>query len=248
MYKKPILTLTIIIFILLTITACRLPFINITTGSGSLTSRTYDVSGFNAIQLDGAGELIITQGDKEALEIEAEDNIIDSLTVEVRNGTLVIGFTEKPWRNTIIPTRTTTYTLSVKELTQITINGAGSVKNASLETSSLAINFNGAGQAKLDDLSADSLSIRLLGTGTIAVSGKVASQVIEIDGAGDYQGADLMTESTTVSIDGLGNAIVWATENLDVTINGSGSVSYYGSPHVTQEISGLGDVNHRGDK
>jgi len=248
MQNKRILSLSIIIILVLSLTACQLPFINVVRGSGSFVSKSYAVSAFDAVQLDGAGKLIIIQGEEESLEIEAEDNLIDQLTVEVENGTLAIGFKEKPWHTTIIPTHLITYTLTIKDLRQITINGASDVALAALQTDSLAVTINGAAQVRINDLLADSLSIKLIGAGNIVISGQALTQNIEIDGAGNVQADDLMTDSTVVEIDGLGNASVWAGKELDIVINGGGSVSYFGSPTVSQEINGLGDVNPRGEK
>lgn len=248
MQNRRILSLSILLISVLSLTACQLPFINVVRGSGSFISKSYEVSAFDAVQLDGAGKLIITQGSEESLEIQAEDNLIDQLTVEVENGTLTIGFKEKPWRTTIIPTRVITYTLTLKDLSRLTINGASDVDLASLQTDSLAVIINGAAQVRINDLLADSLSVRLIGTGNIVTSGQAGAQNIEIDGAGNVQADDLKTDSTVVEIDGLGNASVWAAKTLEVVINGGGSVSYFGSPTVSQEINGLGDVNPRGEK
>ena len=238
----------ILIITVLVLSACRLPFVDVTRGSGNLVTETREVSGFNEVQLDGAGRLVITQGETESLEIEAEDNIIDELTSGVQGQTLELGFEEQLWRNNVIPTRGITYTLTVIDLTAITFNGAGDLEMESLDTSSLELVINGAGQINLDELTADSLSVQVSGTGSIDISGQVSSQSVTIDGAGNYEAGDLQTSSTTVDINGLGNGTVWVTESLDVTIDGGGTLNYYGSPSVTQEINGVGDINNRGEK
>jgi len=71
---------------------------------------------------------------------------------------------------------------------------------------------------------------------------------VRLDGAGNYQGADLASRSTAIEINGLGNGIVRASETLHITINGGGTVSYYGSPQVSQSITGLGDIKNLGEK
>lgn len=232
----------------LVLSACRLPFLDVVRGSGNLVTESREVSGFNQVRLDGAGRLVITQGKTEALEIEAEDNIIDELTSEVQGQTLVLGFQDQPWRTSVIPTQGITYTLTVIDLAGITFNGAGDLEMESLDTDALELGINGAGQIDLNQLSADSLTVKIIGTGTISIGGQVSSQTVTIDGAGNYQAGDLQTRSTEINIAGLGNGTVWATETLDITIDGSGSLNYYGTPKVTQEINGLGDINNRGEK
>jgi len=242
--RKLFLVLTLIL-VGFSLSACQFTVIR---GSGNLVTESRDVSDFDKVQLDGAGRLFITQGDEETLEIEAEDNIIEKLTSEVQNGTLVLGYDEKPWRTTVIPTNGITYTLTVKDMTGLTFNGAGDLEMAALETTSLDVEINGAGQLTIDELTAERMMVHIAGASTISVSGQVVSQDIVIDGTGNYKAEDLKTESSSIEINGIGNGIVWATDSLEININGGGSVNYYGSPSVTQDINGLGDINNRGEK
>ena len=234
-----------LILVGLSLTACQFTVIR---GTGNLVTEQREVSGFDKVRLDGAGRLFITQGDEESLEIEAEDNIIDKLTSDVQGSTLVLGYEEKPWRTTVIPTNGITYTLTVKDLTGLTFNGAGDLEMDALQTTSLDVEINGAGQLTIDELTAEDLMVHIAGASTISVSGQVSSQEVIIDGTGNYKAEDLKTESTSMDINGIGNGIVWATDSLEININGGGTVNYYGSPSVTQDINGLGDINNRGEK
>ena len=249
MKKNPLISIPFLALSIFILSACQfLPWVNIVRGSGNLTAETRPVSGFNAIRLDGAGRLLISQGMTESLEIQAEDNLIDELTSQVEGGTLVLGHQERRWRKSILPTRPIVYTLVVTDLAKLTLNGAGDIDLQSLQTDALVLEINGAGNFEITDLTAESLSVNLAGTGSITVSGVVAEQEVSLDGAGSYQAGDLQTRSTAIEINGLGSGTVWATETLEISINGGGSVSYYGSPNVSQEITGLGDVRNLGEK
>ncbi len=245
MKTKKIFSVLALVLVGLSLSACQFTVIR---GSGNLVSESREVSGFGKVRLDGAGRLFITQGEEESLEIEAEDNLMDKLTSDVEDGTLVLGYEEKPWRTTVIPTNGITYTLTVKDLTGVTFNGAGDLEMAALETSSLDVEINGAGQLSIDELTAENLMVHIAGTSTISVSGQVSTQEVVIDGAGNYKAEDLKTESTSIEINGIGNAIVWAIDTLEINIDGGGTVNYYGTPSVTQDINGLGDINNRGEK
>lgn len=249
MKKNPIISIPFLVLSIFILSACQFfPWVRVVRGSGNLTAESRPVSGFNAIRLDGAGRLVITQGTTESLEIQAEDNLINELTSQVEGSTLVLGYQDRPWRKSVIPTRPIVYNLVVTDLAKLTLNGAGDFDLQSLQTEALVLEINGAGNFKIVDLTADSLSINLAGTGSITVSGVVSKQEVILDGAGGYQAGDLQTRSTTIEINGLGSGTVWVTETLDISITGGGSVSYYGSPNVTQEITGLGDVKNLGEK
>jgi len=248
MNKKALLSITTLIIGSLLLSACSVFGFNVTRGSGTLTTQSRDVSSFDAVQINGAGELLIIQGETESLEIQAEDNIIDELTSDVQENTLVLGYRDSFLRNTIIPTERITYTLTMTELSQVTINGAASMDIDSLETGSLALIINGAGNISINQLLADNLNVEISGTTTIEIGGQTSQQTVTIDGAGNYRADDLQTSSTTININGLGNATVWATETLNISIDGGGNLRYYGSPNVTQEINGVGDIDNLGEK
>lgn len=248
MNRKMLLSVSLLVIGSLFLSACAITGFNVTRGSGDLITESRNVSGFSRVQIDGAGELVIIQGDSESLEIQAEDNIIGDLTSDVRGGTLVLGYQDKFLRNTIIPTERITYTLTIVDLSEVTINGAADMEVDSLETDALTLNINGAGKVSIDELMADNLNVQISGTATIEIAGQVAQQSITIDGAGNFEAGDLATSSTTVDINGLGNATVWVTEILDISIDGGGNVRYYGSPNVTQDINGVGDIDNLGEK
>jgi len=73
--------------VVLLLGACICP---VTRGSGKITTQSRDVSGFDQVSLGGSGELTITQGDKDSLTIEAEDNVMRRIETEVKGDTLFI--------------------------------------------------------------------------------------------------------------------------------------------------------------
>ena len=88
MNKRCIYTLSVLTLTALLLSACG---IDVVTGSGHLATETRSVSGFDQVELAIRGELIITQGDQESLEIEAEDNLLDYIETTTYGDTLVIG-------------------------------------------------------------------------------------------------------------------------------------------------------------
>jgi hypothetical protein len=233
---------------LVILSACQIPLINTVRGSGNVVSEVRDVEGFTKIQLDGIGNLYITQGGKESLEIQAEDNILPTLTSEIRGETLVLGFEKQNWSRNVIPTEGINYYLNVIDLEEITFNGLGDMEAQNLTTSNLTIEIIGAGNINIADLNANQLTIKISGAGSIEINGEVDSQKVTIDGTGGYKAANLKTRSTIIDINGLGNSTIWATDILDISVDGGGSIDYYGSPSITQEINGLGDITSLGEK
>ena len=192
---------------------------SITKGSGQVTTETRQVAGFTKVELSGTGELTIEKTGTESLTISAEDNILPLLTSEVSGDTLVLG--TKP-NAEIVPSKPITYSLTVKDLTGLSVSGSGNVRAS--------------------DLTTDSLSSKISGSGTITASGTVGAQDLDISGSGGYRAEQLTSRSVKARISGSGNASVLVSDTLDVTISGSGTLTYSGDPNVTQEISGSGKL------
>ena len=248
MKRNHLLILSLLVIASFTLSACHLSFASVVTGSGNVTSESREISGVDAVELNGVGRLKIIQGGTESLEIEAEDNILEELTSDVSAGTLTLGYEEHFWRKSVIPTEEIIYTLTVINLTEVTINGAGDLKIDDLETTGLEITINGTGKIEIDNLTADNLTVQISGAASIELAGQVSDQTVNIDGTGSYHAGDLQSQSASVKIQGLGSARVWAVEVLSITINGSGSVNYYGSPELSQKINGLGEITRLGEK
>lgn len=212
--------------------------IGVVRGSGDMENEEREVSGFDEIQFTGIGNLIIEQGDKEALVVEADDNIIGLIETEVRGDVLHIGF--KRGVN-IVPTSRIKFHLTVKDLNRIDLSGLGDIDCDKFETDSLKFNISGSGNIDFE-IVAESIETNVSGLGDINLSGKVDSHKIQISGSGKYDAEELESKDCEVELTGLGSATVNVSGDLKIDINGVGNVYYKGDPHVSQHISGLGRI------
>ncbi|HWQ46395.1 MAG TPA: head GIN domain-containing protein [Longilinea sp.] len=221
--------------------------IYMTTGSGTLVEENRSVSNVEAVQFTSVGQLTIVQGDSESLVVEAEDNIISHITTEMEGSTLVIGFDDGA-DNMVTPTRMITYTLTVTDLHDIELSGAGNISMDELTADDVTIRLSGAGNIDIGTLTATTITVSLPGAGNISINGTVNEEELELSGFGNYNAHDLQASVANVNVSGAGNASVWVTDTLNVGISGAGSVEYYGTPDITQSISGVGVLNSRGNK
>ncbi len=201
------------------------------------------VENFKKINFLGGGRLIIIEGDEEYLLIEASRKDLENIRTEVVDNTLEIRQTEWWWGS---GWNNPNYTLAVKDIDEININGAAEVKSEALLVENLRIVNNGA--AKLEaNILANEVEVILNGAGQIVLSGKTDNLTVRIAGLGEYQGRDLLTNEARISVSGAGKAEVSTREGLDINISGAGSIDYWGDPRISQNISGLGNVSRKGD-
>jgi hypothetical protein len=178
------------------------------------------VSGFDEVELRGAGNLSIEQTGSESLTVEAEEDVLPKLTTEVVNDRLIIG--PKPG-TTVRTTAPINYKLTVEALNALEVSGAGDVEAEGINTDRLAVTIGGAGNVK--------------------AGGEADKQEIDISGSGAYRAENLESKEAKIGVSGAGSAIVNASERLDATVSGAGSVEYVGDPTVKQDVSGAGRVS-----
>ena len=235
-------------------TACISPFSpRLIRGSGNVIVEDRDVSGFDKIAIAGVGRIILTQGEKESLSIETDDNLMEYIKTEVKGDTLEIDFTDdivlsRGGRDVLDPSEGFTFRISVIELEEVSVSGAADIQAEKLKTDRFSVSFSGAGDIKIDDLNAGRLNVFVSGAGDVEMAGKVDYQEIRLSGFGRYDGFDLESQEADVTISGAGGANLWVTDFLSVTISGAGDVEYYGDPNVDPEISGVGRIQGLGEK
>ena len=234
---------------LISITACGSNTIwnsrDVITGSGNVITESREVSGFNGISHTGIGRVIITQGDTESLTIQADDNLMEYITSEVKNDTLELGFDENVRFDS---TSSITFTVGAIGIAEIGTTGTGSIELDELGTKNLHILKTGTGSISIGSLTATDLVVNADGTGKIEIAGTVVNQELDLKGTGNYDAPDLESQTADVGVTGTGSVVLWVLDSLDVEIVGISKVSYYGSPDVTQDITGTGSLTSLGEK
>ena len=216
-------------------------------GSGNLASERREIGEVSRVELQGTGDLEVRFGDNYALEITADDNLLEYLETTTTGNTLVIRTREN---TNITPSEGIRYTLTAPFLEAVSIQGIGNVSIPEMETNYLTLEISGMGDIEINSLAAIELECRINGMGNIKIgSGKVERVILAINGSGNIDVENVESEQVDISIPGAGNVRAWATESLYVTIAGSGQVDYYGSPEETSiSTPGSGSVNELGEK
>jgi hypothetical protein len=203
------------------------------------------VSGFTRVVFAAFGQLTIQQGDAESLTIRTSDNLLplirttisgDVLTIDVPDQVRFSGFPQA------------TFTLTVRDVNALSLNGVGSILAQGLNSPNLNLSQEGAGTISVSGLTTDNLVVELNGTGDIAVAGTAQTQTATVSGAGNYLAGDLRSETVTVTLQGVGDVTVWATTALNANLSGVGTLNYWGSPTITEQKDGIGGLVALGNK
>ncbi|MEM6930608.1 MAG: DUF2807 domain-containing protein [Myxococcota bacterium] len=235
-------------------------------GSGVAATETLDLPAFDAVRLTNQIDLEIMEGDAVAGEVTCDDNLLDNLRFEVREGTLVI---DTPLGQEIRP-RTDCFAVitavglrglaltgsgdiaaaDFAELSSIASSASGNMVVASTGASGVDVDQSGSGDVELLDASgAATVTTDTSGSGDLTI-GAIDAGSVEVDlrGSGNTT-LDGMTDELVIQSRASGDVDAAALEAVDVEVDlsGSGNASVSASGEVTGRISGSGDVIVNGD-
>ncbi len=233
-------TIISILLLFTTLTSSGCMYITGVEGNGDIKTETRDVSSFNEIRVGGAFEILLTQGGKETLKIEADENLLPLIQTKVKGGVLIITTKEN-----IKNAKKLMLYINFNELKRLDISGACEISNeGTLIFSTLKFEASGASEINLD-LKANKLLCDYSGASEINFKGKVREFELEVSGASDIEAYDLVAEDLVIDISGAGSAKIHATKSLKIEASGASSIRYMGNPTIDQRVSGAGSVRKR---
>ena len=193
-------------------------------GSGELATRSFDVSDFDAIRIEGVAEVEVTIADEFSVELRTDDNLLDYVIVEVRRGTLILDMDDNI--GDIQTDEGFHYRISMPSFVALKIDGVGNVEAEGLQN--------------------EHFDLQMDGVGNVELQGTVDRLEVEMDGVGDADLRDFEAKEARIEVDGVGTVICTVTESLDATVNGMGNIKYYGDPpKVRESVDGFGKVAAR---
>lgn len=189
------------------------------SGQGEIVKKKLTVDNFHSIGLGIKATIYLTQGSQQSVEIEAQQNIIDNLELDVENGSWNIKGKRriKEYKDVVIH-------ITVPTVKSLAIGGSGKI----------------VGKNEFKNL--EELKVSIGGSGEVSLAGSASSTNISIAGSGKVDIREVGSSSSKVSIAGSGDAYVDAKEKLTVSIAGSGNVYYSGKPSVKTSVAGSGKV------
>jgi hypothetical protein len=192
---------------------------------GPMQTQTRELSGFNAIDMEGAARLEISVGSPYSVELEAPAEVLERVKTEIRGETLAIESRAKDWFPSGGRARVT-LRISTPELTSLRLGGGNDV----------VVQGYAGGES----------SIKVEGAANIEARGELESLVVRMSGAGQADLSELIAARVKVTVDGVGTAVVHANDALDATMNGVGAIHYIGDPReVSTRMNGVGTIGKK---
>lgn len=233
-------------------------------------TRTYDVAQFNAIDASYCYEIEVIKGNKCAVTIEAPEEIINKLIVEVRDNELKLSVSSEWWRTverTWKRDHNVKATLTMPDLASVELHSAAQLfSNDSFSPKNFDLEMSGASTCSLNIMT-HTADIELSGASTLNLKGLATRSEIEVSGASSLhfqQDADFvsvevsgasnatMTGSVTkaqVEISGASSlhAFGYEAEEMDVICSGASDADVLVTKNIGVRASGASDIRVKGN-
>jgi len=210
-------------------------------GSRTAATQRRDVGAFAGVGLGAPFAVVLRAGQREAIEVKADDNILPLVQTRVEGtGSKRRLQIDLPRDTRVEPRTPVVVTIDYVRLDDLAVGGAGSITGRSMKATKLDAAIGGSGTIDLADLDADRLAVAIRGSGAFRADGKARALSVSIGGSGRCDAERLVAGDVSVSVGGSGDARVRAETALSASIAGSGNVYYSGAALPQVAIVGSG--------
>ena len=201
-------------------------------GSGNLITKDIPVKSFDDLSSHGVFSLKLSQGDKETVKIEAEDNLIDLITVENEGNSLKISMKKDVSINT---KKGMVVYVTFKNLKNMDLSMVGGTSSdEQLKFSDLKFKNQSVGSVNLD-MALQSLHLENESVGSLKLKGRAENAVIKSNSVGSVQAGDFVVQKMEIDNNGVGSATVNAEKELKVSDSFLGKVNNKGNATVKRK-------------
>ena len=205
------------------------------------------VSAFHGIRVSNAFDVIIKQGNEEAVVVSAsEEKYRSRIKTEVVDGILRITYdNESMWKWNGENKKLRAY-ISVKNIDKLDISGATDVKiDGVLKGTNLKVDLSGASSLK-GAVAYESISIDQSGASDSKLSGSVKNLDIDVSGASDFNCFELVAYNCRAEASGASDIFVTVNNDLKVNASGASDVQYKGTASISDfKTSGASSLKKR---
>lgn len=197
------------------------------SGNGDVVTDERDVPSFNGISVSAGIDVYITQGNKELVKVVTDENLLEVVKTEVRDGVLKI-YTSKNVRSA----KSKKVYVEYQNLNKIKVSSAGDLTGENtLNTDELEIRISSSGDLKLDVI-AQKINIDISSSGDANLTGKTDFLKANLSSAGDLNAFELEAKFGDVSVSSAGDAKVFITEEASFSSSSAGDIVYKGDPSI----------------
>ncbi len=215
-------------------------FIFIATNSFSQElKRTFNVSGFDKLDIGNSFIITVTQGNDYKVDVRGREQDVKEIMAKVSDNTLDLHYPSNwsGWRNH----KEVYVTITMPKLAGAEFSGASKSNVSGFSSEKLDIQVSGASSAVFN-VNAKKLSLDCSGASGLKITGDGQTMNAEISGASNINAFDFKVTTANIDASGASDAKVYVTSKIVAEASGASSVRYKGGASVMSNTSGAGSV------
>ncbi|MEQ1606427.1 MAG: head GIN domain-containing protein [Pyrinomonadaceae bacterium] len=183
-------------------------------GSGNTATDARNASGFKGVEVGGVFQVEVNAQKEFGVEVEADDNLLQYIRTDVRNGVLYIETSHK-----ISPTSPIRVRVNAPEIEHLDVSGVANVTANNIKTGEFGIDSSG--------------------TSKVTVSGEARKLTVDVSGATKIDAENFQVGDATVDASGASSVLLNITGELKADASGASKILFTGTPsRVFKSTSG----------
>ena len=201
-------------------------------GSGNVITKDISVKSFDELDASGVFNLQLSQGDKETLRIEADDNLMDLFIVENEGSTLTIKMKKNSNFNSKKQLKVYVTFKTLKSMNLGMVGGTSS--DEKLKFADLKLKNQSVGSVSLN-MTLQTLNMENQSVGSVKLEGSAENAVVRNNSVGSINAGNFVVQKMDIENNGVGSATVNAEKELKYSDSFLGKVSNRGNATVKKK-------------
>jgi hypothetical protein len=208
-------------------------------GSRKLIDKTFDLTGFTAVETRNGVRAQISKGDTTSVVITVDDNVADHVDVQKVDNRLIIGLKDGSYKNITLKAA-----ITMPELTGATATGGSQLSFKPFTTTS-GLTFNSSGGASITgEIEGADTTVTASAGADVTLKGKGAKLVLNHSGGGTVKLGGFAANDAAVLVTGGSDSEINASGAVTGSVSGGGKLKVSGPATVSVATSGGGKVTN----
>lgn len=234
--KNSISKIIAILFLTAVFTSCSVDMFNRVSGNRNVVSQDRTASeNFTGIKVSTGIDLYITQGSKNQIKVEADENLHDIIITEVENGVLKVYSEKNVWS-----AKAKKVYVTIKNLELLTATSGSDVYGKGvIETKEISISTTSGADIRIA-VNAVSVATSATSGSDIKISGITTNHASSATSGSSIDAYDLESENTIANATSAADINVYASLKLEAKATSGGDIDFRGNPKKISKKSSSG--------
>ncbi len=207
-------------------------------GNGKVVTETREITeDFTEVSTSEGLMVYVTQADDFKIDVEADENVIELIATDIKNGKLRIHAREN------IGSATKKIHVSLPEISALKGSSGSQLHSENtIESNSLEVDGSSGAQIRLEMVVND-LEIDASSGANVTISGNSDHAEVDVSSGGFINAKDLQTKSCNADASSGGNVKIQVSDALTANASSGGNIGYSGNPKIQNKKSLSGSVH-----